>query len=168
MRWTREDSLSDEVRRALFEWDPDPFQSKIWNLTWRPQQQHLVSWEGEQPASHIGLVRETVYVGKEPITVGGLGGVITLPAFRGRGLAQSGLRKAEQFFAEEWKLQHALLFCFPLMRAFYVSLGWSVREQPVQVQQPQGVIHMQTITMVKALGGAIWPEGTIEIHGCPW
>jgi hypothetical protein len=168
MRYIQTDELSDEVRRILFQWTSDPFQSKAWGITWRPMDHHILVYEDNQPVSHVGLVRETVSVGSEQLAVGGLGKVITIPGFRGRGLAQLGINAAVRILIQEWNLKHGLLFCFPPLKAFYESLGWTTWKEAVWVSQPQGRIALPFLSMVQAWDGAEWPSGEIEIQTSPW
>ena len=162
------EQLSEEERRTLFGWDPDPFRAKAWGLTWRMPTFHVLICSGDQPVSHVGLIRDVVQVGGERIPVGGLGGVVTIPGFQGRGLAQRGLARALQVFAEEWALRHALLFCFPPLLGFYEGLGWQRWTEPVWVAQPEGEIQMPVHTLARSWDGGHWPAGEMKIGGLPW
>ena len=162
------DELPGDLRRALFEWDADPFQAKSWGLTWRPKEHHILLYEGDRPVSHVGLVREIVGVGEQRIPIGGIGDVITVPEFQGRGLAQKGIAEAVRVTMQDWGLKHGLLFCFPQLRTFYESLGWAARREPVWVSQPNGRMALPNLSMVKSWEGGEWPSGEIEIEGFPW
>ncbi len=93
IEFIRTDELSGEVRRLLFEWDADPFQSRLWGLTWRAKDHHILIYQRDQLVSHVGLVRETVRVGSRRVPVGGLGDVITVPEVQGFGFAGKALRR---------------------------------------------------------------------------
>ncbi len=167
MRWVRMDALSSDLRRALFEWSDDPFQSKAWGLTWRPKEHHVLLYEEDRAVAHVGLVRATVLVGGVPLAVGGLGQVVTLPEFQGRGFGKACIQEAERVLREEWGLRHGLLFCFPRLKAFYEALGWVARREPVWISQPQGRVAFPEFSMAREWG-LEWPEGEIEVGGMPW
>src|SRR3954471_8822142 len=94
MHFVHKAQLSEEEQRALFQWDKDPFRSLSSGLTWRPTTHHVLIYEGDQPISHVGLIRDAVRVQDQLIPVGGLGGVITVPAFQVQGAAQKAIEES--------------------------------------------------------------------------
>jgi GNAT superfamily N-acetyltransferase len=167
MRYVRTDSLPEEARDALFGWSKDPFQSKASGIAWRPKDHHITMYDGDRAVSHVGLVRAAVSVGGTPLEVGGLGQVVTVPEFQGRGLARKCIVEAVRVLVDEWKLNYGMLFCFSRLKPFYEDLGWRARTGRVWVQQPQGRVMFPVFSMVEQWGGN-WPPGDIEISGFPW
>ncbi len=160
--------LTEETRRILFDWAADPFCAREWGLTWRPKTDHLLVQCAGLPASHVGLIREVVYVNGVEVEIGGLGDVITVPEFQRRGLSQQAIGKALEIIWDEWELKFAMLFCFPALRSFYERMGWTVIEAPVSVAQPSGRIRMPAFTLAACRHGEAWPAGEVEVKGLPW
>jgi predicted GNAT family N-acyltransferase len=168
MHFLQKAQLSEDEHRALFQWEEDPFRSLASGLTWRPTTHHVLIYEGDQPVSHVGLIRDTVRIGDQQIAVGGLGGVITVPAFQGQGAAQRAIEESIRMMHEDWHLNHWMLFCFPHRKSYYERLGWVARTDAVWISQPQGRVTIPASSMVMAANGHAWPEGEIEIDGLPW
>ena len=62
----------------------------------------LCVWEGSDLAAALEIVERTIQVGGQPLHVGGVGGVMSAPAYRGRGCAKTALRVAAGFLFERW------------------------------------------------------------------
>ena len=60
---------------------------------------------------YLEMVRRTCHVGGQPVDVGGVSGVITRPAWRRRGCASAGLRRAARFLDESLGVDFGLLVC---------------------------------------------------------
>ena len=97
---TVKEGLPEAEHQQLFGWGEDLFGDAIYGYTWERKRWHVLVAVNGQLASHVGLIRRVVRADKEPILVGGIGGVITLPAHRGRGLAGLALREAAVFVRE--------------------------------------------------------------------
>ena len=78
--------------------------------------------------SHVGVLRHAVSVAGRPVTVGGVGGVVTLPEAQKKGYAGRLMRRAAEFFARGAAVQAGFLFCLPHMVDYYEKLGWPVHE----------------------------------------
>lgn len=164
----RTENLTEQQEQALFGWSPDPFQSAGQGLCWRSKDFHLVLLLDGEPASHVGLLRDTILVAGESLAVAGFGGVITVPSYQGRGLALQCLAEAQAIVSREWGMNYGMLFTFPRLVDFYGKLGWVVWESPVWVDQPEGSLVIPRTTMVHSWNGGRWPEGVTKVTGLPW
>jgi predicted N-acetyltransferase YhbS len=119
--------------------------------------------------SHLGIVeRRVVAVGGQPIQLSGIGGVITHPAWRRRGIASAVLEQAVEFIRNELTAEFCLLLCREEIAPLYARFGWKCVEGPTTFQQPVGQITWPRLTMVLPCAGKEWPRGSIDLCGLPW
>ena len=162
------DSLTDEEKQQLFGWGENIFGVETLNLSWRPKDLHFLFYSGDEPISHAGILKHVVTVNGESITVGGVGGVVTVPEAQKKGFARRLMQHTARFLAHEWKVDAGLLFCFPGMVAYYKALGWQGVKGPVLIEQPNGKIISPLHVMVLPLRNKEWPDGSIELRSLPW
>ena len=160
------ESLTEIERQLLFDWGDDIFGASSLNLRWRPKDVHFLSYVDGSPVSHVGLVKHVVSVGGAPVTVGGVGGVVTVPEAQKQGHAHELMQHASRFL-EKWKVDAGLLFCFKRMVSFYEALGWRLVEEPVMIEQPGGEILSPLEVMVLTFGRP-WPAGEVKLNSFPW
>lgn len=123
---------------------------------------------GEVLASNMEIVEHTVTAGGTPVKVGGIGGVATLPEYRGRGLASQAMSAAVKFIKADLGLDFGLLITSNHRQTFYEGLGWMVISDDVYFDQPSGKIKNDGLTMYLPLGSKSWPAGTVDFCGLPW
>jgi aminoglycoside 2'-N-acetyltransferase I len=119
--------------------------------------------------SYVGIsLRDARYDG-QPVRVGGIGGVKTHPASRGRGLAAAGIARAREFFREQAGVGFAVLVCGDHLLAYYRRLGWTQFAGTLLVRQ-QGVPVEFTFNKVMTCGieRAAPEAGAIDLRGPPW
>ncbi|MBN1976229.1 MAG: GNAT family N-acetyltransferase [Anaerolineae bacterium] len=104
----------------------------------------------------------------QPVKLGGIGGVVALPEWRGRGLGTATLERAAAFMQDELQVAFGLLICGPDMVPFYRRLGWQVVEGPLTFDQPGGKVVFDEVTMVLPCAEQEWPNGEIDLCGLPW
>ena len=73
------EALTDEEKQLLFGWGENIFGVAALKLSWRPKDLHFLLCADGEPVTHVGVVKHTVSVNGEPATVGGVGGVVTVP-----------------------------------------------------------------------------------------
>ena len=120
-------------------------------------------------ASYTGIVIRRVIVNGASVHIGGVGGIKTHPAARGRGYARRGIEVALRFFAEHPDVGFALLVCEPHLLPYYSASGWSEFNGRLLVRQ-RGAVSGFTLNRVmthavRADGPA---SGTIDLCGPPW
>jgi len=128
---------------------------------------HL-TWEGERLRCHLEIFERQGEVAGEPVLLGGLGGLLTQPAYRGKGLATAAIGEAVRFMASELQVEFGLLVCEERLEPFYIRLGWETARSPLFFDQPDGRVQWPGSVMILPLGGRLWPEGAIDLCGLPW
>jgi len=157
-------TLPDAERQALFGWGEDLFSVNTLGLQWRSKDRHFVLYEDGSPLANASVLRHEF----RNMVVGGLGGVITLPEGRGRGLARQVVGRATEFLRDDLGASFGLLFCLPRLVPFYRSLGWQVVEPGVLIDQPGGKIPSPVPVMVLPFGEEPWPAERVDLDSLPW
>ena len=161
------DSLTDAEQEKLFGWGVDIFGADDLNLRWRPKDVHFLMDVDGQTVSHVGVLKHGISVGGQLATVGGVGGVVTLPNFQRNGYARELMLHAVEFL-KKWQVDAGLLFCLRRRVPYYESQGWQVIDGPVVVEQPSGGIVSPLEVMVLQLCKASWPDGEVQLNSFPW
>lgn len=158
-----------ELSRAVYppaEWVDWPGK----HIEWASTEWCVCVWnEAGELVSYVGaVVRQAQHEGR-PVRVGGIGGVKTHPAARGRGYAAQGIGRAIQFFREEAEVDFGLLVCEPGLIPCYSKLSWQEFGGRLLVAQ-QGTTTEFTFNrvMVRSIGEAAPVGGTIDLLGPPW
>jgi predicted acetyltransferase len=125
-------------------------------------------YANDQLVSHVGIVKHIVTVGEQQVTVGGIGGVVTVPAAQGKGCASAALQQATKFMGEELKVEFGLLFCLARMTPFYQRFGWQEVQEPVFIDQASGKIPSPLEVMVLPCRSETWPTGPVKLESLPW
>lgn len=118
--------------------------------------------------SQLGLLKREIRVGGAPITVGGVGGVATLPVWQRHGLATALMGAAAKFLQTEIKVSFGLLVCADETQPFYARLGWKTVATELWVLQGEISLPLRTIVMVLPLADQGWPQGKIDLCGPGW
>ena len=137
-------------------------------LEWSPVDWHVLVWEGNALASHVEIVERNGTVDEQPVILGGIGGVATLPAWRRRGLAAAALQAAAEFMRNDLQVDFGLLICGQGMIPYYQRLGWQLVPGPMVFDQPGGQITFHDPVMVLPCRKEEWPDGIIDLCGLPW
>jgi hypothetical protein len=162
------ESLTDEERRALFGWGEHIFGVEDMQYRWRPKDYHFITEEDGRVLSHVGLLKTSVTAGGQAVTVGGVGGVVTVPAAQGRRFVHAAMRRAAEFMCSELGVEFGMLFCLPRLAPFYARQGWQLVEEEVEFEQPAGKVVSPFRVMVLPCGSRAWPSGKVEVAGFPW
>ena len=80
-----------------------------------------------QLASHLSVPRKTIVHRGESYKACGLSGVLTVPAFRGKGYGEWVVRAATVFMEQDGA-DIGLFTCDPPLRPFYERCGWTLLE----------------------------------------
>lgn len=166
----RTDDMPPALRDDLAVWDSRIFQEEgdLWN--WETTREWtVVVFEGDIWTSALQLLFRTIRVGEYPLTVGGVGGVMTKPDFRRQGYAAAAMHKSAEFLCG--KAAFGLLVCAPEMTHYYAGLGWQQVNNVVTFDQLDGQKHAfppTTGVLIYSCSGEVWPEGDIDLAGLPW
>ena len=162
------ESLTDKEKQQLFGWGENIFGVETLHLSWRPKDLHFLVYAESEPISHVGILKHRITVDGEVVTVGGIGGVVTVPEAQKKGLARRLMQHTAEFLEHNWKVAAGLLFCSSEMMSYYEALGWQRVEGPVLVEQPSGKITSPLPVMVLPIHQEEWPDGSIELRSLPW
>jgi GNAT superfamily N-acetyltransferase len=135
---------------------------------WAPPQWHALTSFDAVLVSYLRIFERTISVGEETLRVSGVGGVMTLPEWRQRGLASITLRRAAGFMRDESRVDYALLLCRDEVARVYTKLGWETVAGPTTFEQPSGRAMYPHHTMVLRFTARAWPSGPIDLCGLPW
>lgn len=121
---------------------------------------------------HVGVGSASAVVNRiEGKTVWGIGGVVTVAEYQGRGYASRLLDYVlEQLYREVRGQEYALLFCLVHRREFYERRGWARILGPVTVKQPGGhVVRVERpyYALYRCLRLAD-PIDTLDLWSLPW
>lgn len=139
-------------------------------IEWAAHQWGVIGWDADGAAlCYVGAVLREARWNDRAVRVGGIGGVKTHPAFRGRGFATTATRRALDFFREQGDVDFGLLVCEPGLVPFYECLGWRKFPGDLLVTQRRATVlftfnlPMTTpVRLQESLGG------TIDLLGPPW
>lgn len=163
------DRLGEDERKQLFEWSEDPFGMRAYRIRWRPKELHFIVEASGRPVSHVGVLRHTLAVGDRRVTVGGVGGVITIGDAQGSGYASLALERATTFMRDELDVEFGFLFCRDPLVPFYERHGWRLIAAPVTVEQgAEPPLVMPLNAMALPFDRRAWPEGAINLESLPW
>lgn len=116
----------------------------------------------------VSILERMISVGQKLLRVGGICGVVTVPEYRGRGIASALLGESVAFIKRRLDLPFALLTCNSRLEVFYQRLGWKTVCGPTIFTQPGGVRTCGGLTMIVECETRPWPEGAIDLCGLPW
>jgi GNAT superfamily N-acetyltransferase len=162
------DSLSHRERRQLSRWLKQFVDLDSSPIVWAVADWFHLTWERERLLCHLEIIERRATVSEEPVLLGGLGGLVTQPEYRGKGLATATLRESVRFMTGELQVGYGLLLCEERLEPFYRRLGWESVSGPLFFDQPAGRVQWARSVMVLPLRGKPWPEGEIDLRGLPW
>jgi GNAT superfamily N-acetyltransferase len=139
-----------------------------YGLEWRQTEHHVLVMKDERNVSHVGLLKHSVRVSGRLISVGGMGGVLTHPKYRGSGFAKMAMEEALRQAVRELDVQFGFLFCREAMLPWYEKQGWTPVEDTVWIEQGRGMIPSPLPAMIRCLAVERWPAGEVWLGSLPW
>jgi aminoglycoside 2'-N-acetyltransferase I len=138
----------------------------------RPELHALAELDGRL-VGHAGSGRRFVGVGDREVVVAGVGGVLTAPEVRGRGVGRLVLDALQDAARGSAPADFGLLGCREEVVGFYESCGFRPTDQLVRDVSPRDgrtVVESRGPTLVCAgtRPVAAWPGGRIDLRGLPW
>jgi len=164
----RSADLSDAETALFAQWVHDIFGEEEDKYEWAQPDWRVVVRSERQYVCHAAITERTATAGGEPVRLGGIGGVMTPPEWRGRGLAAVALRETAAFLRGKMRADFGLLLCSAGLAPFYRKLGWDCIEAPLTFDQPSGKVGWDEEVMVLPCAERSWPEGPIDLCGLPW
>jgi aminoglycoside 2'-N-acetyltransferase I len=139
-------------------------------IEWAPHQWSVIGFDADGVAlCYVGVILREARWNDRGVRVGGIGGVKTHPASRGRGFATTAMKRALDFFQEQGDVDFGLLVCEPSLVPFYERLGWRRFPGDLLVTQRQATVAFTfnlpmtiPLRLQESLGGKI------DLLGPPW
>jgi|SRR5579871_1722641 len=160
--WARAEAIDDVV------YPPEIMKTVVWrDVAWsHADKRILVTHEGRD-VCHVGLYfRAGRHDGRE-VSIGGIGGVMTIAEARKKGCASLAMHHAAGMLVAR-NCDFGLLFCEPHNFAFYERLGWVKFEGEVVCEQ-NGETAPFAIMRALVLPLRLAPRaGLIDLRGLPW
>ncbi len=140
------------------------------SIEWAAHQWCIVGWDAEGVAlCYVGIILRQARWNDCPVRVGGIGGVKTHPASRGRGLATAAIQKALDFFRGQADVDFSLLVCERDLVPFYERLGWCKFPGKLFVTQRLTTVSFTfNLPMTIPLQLQETLDGKIDLMGPPW
>ena len=146
-----------------------PFRLPADQYGWAPPEWTVLVKAGGHVVSQAGILYRVVRVGDQRVVVGGIGGVMTLPGWRGRGYARAVLTKAAAFVRDRLGASFLAVICPAESADLYRALGWQGVDAPISCDQPgERVTLTNELMLVWPCQGLPWPEGPVDLCGLPW
>jgi aminoglycoside 2'-N-acetyltransferase I len=139
-------------------------------IEWALAQWSVIGWDAEGAAlCHVGVILREARWNERAVRVGGIGGVKTHPASRGRGFASAAIQAAHDFFRNQQDVDFALLVCEARLVPFYERLGWQRFPGELLVTQHQATMPFTfNLPMTFPIRLQQPLSGTIDLLGPPW
>jgi GNAT superfamily N-acetyltransferase len=132
-----ETPMTSALKRTLYRWGPDIFRVghlDLSDLQWCTfPTGFLLSVDGE-PVSYFRALRHACQIDGRQVVIGGLGGLVTAPAYQRQGYGARVATAALNALRDDWRVDAALAFCLDHLLSFYGRLGACVLPGPVMVQ----------------------------------
>jgi aminoglycoside 2'-N-acetyltransferase I len=139
-------------------------------IEWTPHQWSVIGFGADGIAlCHVGFILRDAHWNDRAVRVGGLGGVKTHPASRGRGFATTAIQRALEFFHKQGNVDFGLLVCEPSLMPFYERLGWLRFPGLLFMTQRQATVPFTfNLPMITPLRLRESLGGKIDLLGPPW
>jgi len=128
----------------------------------------ILGWVDGKLVSHVILSKHVIRVGSQSLTIAGVGGVATHPAWRRLGFAGRLLKAAEDLMRSEGCYDFGMLFCDTEMIPYYSRNGYTLVHNPLFIMQRGQRVPFDDNELVLPISGKLWPEGVVDIPGSPW
>ena len=138
------------------------------NCVWAPADWRVLVYADGQLVTFLKVTERVISVGDRQVKVGGMGDLITLPEWRGKGLASLAMQHLDEELLKHPDLEFGVLMCVPALVPYYSRFGWQAVPEPIVYEQAWGKETSPEVTMVLPLRGQPWPAGPIDIMGLPW
>lgn len=155
----------DEVDRLAFD---DVLGGEAEEMEWVAPELHFLGKLEGRVISNVGLITRAILVGGERVTIGGIGGVATLPEMQRHGYAGSLMDEAARYMKEHSDYRYGMLFCDVSRVPYYNRFGYQRIDNPVFIKRNGKTEPFLDICMVLDLRGLPFPKGEVDCQGLPW
>ncbi len=139
-------------------------------IKWARPQWSILLWDVDsQLVSYVGALTRLGFCDNQEILIGGIGGVKTHPAQRGKGYAKAGIQRATDFLRRELGVDFSLLVCRAALMTYYQRLGWSAFAGDALVRQNgEKTIFTWNEVMLIPARKALPACRVLDLCGLPW
>lgn len=166
-----ETRLTAAQKRNLYHWGSDIFGVSgidTTGLLWREfSTGFLLSVDGE-PTSYFRALSHVCHVNGVPVLVGGMGGLVTVPAAQRRGYGARLVHATLTALREQWHVAAALAFCLDPLLTFYRRLGAEVLSCPVTIESETGPRVAPFNALWWPFRSDLWPVTTFDLRSPLW
>jgi GNAT superfamily N-acetyltransferase len=135
---------------------------------WAPREWGVFVRSDGQLVSYTGIVIRVGSVDRRAVAIGGIGGLATHPAHRGKGYAPLGMARALDFMLGR-DIDFALLVCPDELVGYYAKLGWHrFGGQLLETQYGKPEVFTFNEVMVGDLNSSAPTSGIIDLKGPAW
>lgn len=135
---------------------------------WAPRDWGVFVRHEDQLVSYTGIVIRAGLVDETAVTIGGIGGVATHPAHRGKGYASLAMGRALDFMLRR-NVDFALLVCRDELVDYYSKLGWRLFDGCLlETQYGKPEVFTFNEVLVGDLNSTAPTSGTIDLKGPAW
>ena len=157
--------IAPKLRAELDAWEARQF-GHIYK--WAPPEWYAAAkTEGELTGALLVVTRR-IDVGIESANVAGIGGVVTKPEHRKKGVATAMMHRAAELMRDRLDVEFGCLICREQISPVYEKAGWIRVSGPTRFWQPSGITTYPNETMILRLRAREWPGGPIDLRGLPW
>jgi predicted acetyltransferase len=125
-------------------------------------------YKNSEIVSRLRIVSRKAEIDGESLELGGVGGVMTIPAHQGQGFATLALREADRLIFQVLNAQLGALVCLPELVRFYEKFRWRIIACPVTFEQPDGVVVWSECSMLLPKPGENWTPRAVNFRGLPF
>jgi GNAT superfamily N-acetyltransferase len=158
-----ETALTAEDASALVEWYGEQFWQERPPFACR-----ILARAGDEIVGHLGIGTRVVAAGDQDVRIGGIGGIRTREAWRGRGIATLLLHRAAEAMRDDLGLSFGFMTCRPDVAPVYLRVGWQDVPGPTVVGEGDDATTYGGLSLILPLADATWPEGRINLRGKSW
>ena len=135
---------------------------------WAKPDWSFLTLEITELAAFYNIAERTVSIDGVPVRVAGLNNLVTVPAYRGRGIASRLLRETQPQWFDSLGAECGLLLCADALLPFYSRLGWEKVDVRVTYAQPDGPRAWAANCMLLDPFRNVTATREIDLCGLPW
>jgi len=135
---------------------------------WASPDVTFIAMNAADVAAYYNLVERVVRIDNVEVRVAGLNNMVTMPAFRRRGVASGLLRDSQPTWFKELGAECGLLLCADALLPFFSRLGWRRVSGRVVYSQTDGPRTWSASCMLLDPQGKQPVEKPVDLCGLPW
>ena len=154
IEFVRASQVSPEIQKIIDQVDQPAFDGEAPEENtneWASSDWMVLGRVDGEIVTQLGLLKREIRVGDVPVFVGGVGGVVTHPAWQRHGLSSALMRAAAEFMQTKLNVPFGLLVCGNKTQPFYAHLGWQTVADELLFTENEKRQPLQTAVMILSL-----------------